>query len=157
MCLHLRLHIGLRSVEQLGRYLHDLVDVAVGARLVDRESALVIAVAGLLGVDGMLRIRSRMEHRSSMTADLDTTSSLSVDVPHVVVLVFAGVGHVMVPCAALMTCCMWRRHVMMSHVVGHAVGHAVGHVVGRAVGHALLPSTDLEMNHHARLISGNRR
>ena len=43
--------------------------------------------AGLLGVDGMLRIRSRMAHRSSMTADLDTTSSLSVDVPHVVVLV----------------------------------------------------------------------
>ena len=47
--------------------------------------------AGLLGVDGMLRIRSRMAHRSSMTANLDTTSSLSVDVPHVVIIVFDDV------------------------------------------------------------------
>ena len=42
---------------------------------------------------------------------------------------------------------------MMSHAVGHVVGHAIGHLIG----HALLPSTDLEMSHHARLISGNRR
>ena len=47
--------------------------------------------AGWLGVHWMLRIRCRMAHRSSMTADLDTTSPLSVDVPHVVVLVFVDV------------------------------------------------------------------
>ena len=47
--------------------------------------------AGLLSVDWMLWIRFRMKHRGSMTADLDTTSSLSVDVPQVVVLVFVDV------------------------------------------------------------------
>ena len=36
--------MGFRTVEQHGRHLHDLVDVAVGARLVDREFVLVIAV-----------------------------------------------------------------------------------------------------------------
>ena len=32
------------NVEQPSRHLHDLVDLAVGARLVDREFVLVIAV-----------------------------------------------------------------------------------------------------------------
>ena len=45
----------------------------------------------------------------------------------------------------------------MSHAVSHMVGHAVGHVIGHVIGHALLLSMSLEMSHHARLISGNRR
>ena len=44
MFLHLRLQIGLWNGEELGCHLHDLVDVVVGARLVDPEPALVIAV-----------------------------------------------------------------------------------------------------------------
>ena len=44
MFQHLHLQNGFRNVEQPGHHLHDLVDVAVGARLVDRESVLVIAV-----------------------------------------------------------------------------------------------------------------
>ena len=36
--------VEVRNVEQLGRHLHDLVDVAVGARFVDHESVLVTAV-----------------------------------------------------------------------------------------------------------------
>ena len=41
---HHRLQIGLRNIEQLGCHLHDLVDVVVGSRLVDREPDLVITV-----------------------------------------------------------------------------------------------------------------
>ena len=37
------------------------------------------------------------------------------------------------------------------HEVGHVVGHEYGHAVGHVIGHALLPSTGLEMSHHARL------
>ena len=116
--------------------------------------------AGLLGVDGMLRIGSKMAHRSSMTADLDTTSSSSVDVPHAVVLVFV---HVVLDRSRDVDV-RWSYDLLGEETScddescgqsrgGHAVGHTVGHVIG----HALLPSTGLEMSHHARLISGNRR
>ena len=44
MFQHLRLQIGFLNVEQPGRHLHDLVNVAVGARLIDRVFDLVIAV-----------------------------------------------------------------------------------------------------------------
>ena len=42
MFLQLRLQIGLLKLEELRCHLHDLVDVAVGARLVDRQSVFVI-------------------------------------------------------------------------------------------------------------------
>ena len=47
--------------------------------------------AALHGVNGKLRISSRMTHSSSMKADLDTTSSPSVDVLHVLIYVFVDV------------------------------------------------------------------